>query len=381
MGLVSADLIFSDIEVKINNDEDSGASTTGGSVEIKPGAELDIKVTIENDGEFEVRNVDFEAILEEIDEDDDDMDADDDVGDINTGKDKVAKVEFILPYLLDHEETYYMVLKADGRDENGTNHEVEITVEMEIDKESHALYVEEYYLSKSSVKCGEDVELFMQIRNIGEDEEEEVEIEVFMDSELYGFEDTVELTSDISDPDNIYEKSVTIDTADWPTEDYSIKLAAFYDGKHEYKSNSTVLHVICEDDSDTSTSSGSDANDDSSDTESTGSDESDNSSDNDSDDTTKTNDSTSDADKSNESDKSESQESTTGSADKPVNTNVAVKSSTNVVKASSGSGSSILSGEFFGQNKLAVILVIGEILLILVAVLVILLVLSRRNKN
>ncbi|MBU0497916.1 MAG: VCBS repeat-containing protein, partial [Candidatus Thermoplasmatota archaeon] len=38
--------------------------------------------------------------------------------------------------------------------------------------------------------------------NIGEDEEEQVEIEVFMDDELYGFNDEVELTSDVSDPDS-----------------------------------------------------------------------------------------------------------------------------------------------------------------------------------
>ncbi|MBT7902290.1 hypothetical protein HN587_00365 [Candidatus Woesearchaeota archaeon] len=350
---MASDLQVVDIEVDVDGDEDKGVSNDGGTVDIFPGAKLEIKLKLENVGDQEISNIDLNAIIEEID-DGDDLETDVDYGDLKTGKENTEKFYFQLPLIIDQDDTYQIIITADGKNEDKEVQELEVIIDLEVDKESHEVVFDGASLSSAEVTCGAKPQLDLRVVNIGEGDEE-VQVKIFTDDSDLFFEEFT-MDSDVSDPDNIYEKNLAIDTTDWKEGTYKIKSYVFFNKERDLVKSEIDLSVKCP-----VKKIPVDTTDDSDD-DNFGSDNSD-----------KPNTSTDDDGDSLDNSKVDS---TIAVTTPPTSSgNVVVKSSANIVSAADSSKST----GFFEKNKTLTIIIITEILVILIVVLLILLVLRHRR--
>ena len=107
------------------------------SREAEPGDTVQFKITFLNnytkDEDLDIEDVTAELTIEGID-DGSDMDEESKEFDVRADDDKTVTVEFDIPIEVE-EDTFDVLINAEGDDENGTEHSVTWTVVLEVEKE------------------------------------------------------------------------------------------------------------------------------------------------------------------------------------------------------------------------------------------------------
>ncbi|MAG02661.1 hypothetical protein CMI42_04960 [Candidatus Pacearchaeota archaeon] len=176
-GEQGTDLSISDVKIDNNDGDDE---------EWSPLDEVEIKVTVDNDGDERIKDVHVEIGLfdqtgKNVIKDMDDLDDEEiDLGSIKDGKDDTATFTFIIPADFE-DDKYKLVVKAYSKDLKEENLCVshssdlsdgffqEIDGQREEDEEKHIIF-DNIKVSPSPAQCGELVQITGEIFNIGEDD-------------------------------------------------------------------------------------------------------------------------------------------------------------------------------------------------------------------
>lgn len=226
-------LKFEEITVWVDGKEDKSADENGGSVEVNPASTLKVKVKVLNlytrEEDNEIDNVKVKATLLGINNGDD-IEEKASKFDLGADRSRSVTMEFDIPLKVD-DESYTLLIEAEGEDQNSTDHFIEIEIEVEVDKEEHRLHFEEVTLGSSTLDCIRTTQLRIVIINIGQEEEEEVLLTAINDKLGLAFSEEIDIID--ADPFEDFSRTINIDATGLAPGVYPIVVRAEYDGNDE----------------------------------------------------------------------------------------------------------------------------------------------------
>lgn len=189
-------LEINDITVTVthrNGDsEDEDELEDGDTVkeDVFPGDEIEIEIKVENNNNDDV---DFDDGVEVIIENDDELDVDeDDEQDIKEGDKETYTFTFTVDNDADDGDQDLDITVV-GTDDNGAEHKIEWTITFTVDKESDDIGINSIDFP-STVRCGENARLEIEIENYGTDDQDEAELRVeFPEWDLVEYERDIQI--------------------------------------------------------------------------------------------------------------------------------------------------------------------------------------------
>jgi parallel beta-helix repeat protein len=239
-------LNISDVLVKVD-DVIVPLDETGGVINVSPGSELVLNMKVKNlfssavaGGEIDY--IEAGAVIEGIDDGDDLEEWADDF-ELRPGRDKTVTVEFSIPLRLATDDTYRMIVEAEGEDQNGTIHTARLEFDVDVVKEEHELRFLRAQLFPSVVTgTTNSTSLFVSLINTGRWDED---VELVIGAAGFGYNRTLdfEMVEDIDEDANEYDFSDTINLGDVSAGIYPILIRALYDGGRESIERTLSLEV------------------------------------------------------------------------------------------------------------------------------------------
>ena len=218
--------------------------------DVLPGSKLEIKGDITNkfsdDDDIEMQDVTIEITLESIDnEGDDDLDGDEDIGDIKADDEESFSIEFEIPEDVDEGE-YDVVILVEGEDENGAKHSVEWTdVRLKVEKDKHDIQITKVSVSPSKISCSRRASVNVDLKNQGTSDEDEVVVLIeSADLEIVNEDSTIPELQEGTGEDTEYDKAYSFDIADnVRAGTYQLSVKVFY-GTDTLSDSETVDLVV-----------------------------------------------------------------------------------------------------------------------------------------
>lgn len=242
-------LSFSDVDVKVggktsNNLKDG--SRIGENA--KPGDTVEFRVKVQNNftsaENLKIRDITVKTTIEGID-DGNDLEEESNNFDLSPGSEKRQTMKFQVPIEVD-ESSFDVLIHAEGEDKNGTNHESEMRLRLEVDKKSHQLKIIRKSLTPAEVACNrKNVQLATTIINTGTDDEENVNVEVVSPDLGIDFKDRIDkLDATPNEPESRFSKVYSFKVPDnLEAGSYPITLRATYDEDRRKAEETLTLTV------------------------------------------------------------------------------------------------------------------------------------------
>ncbi len=242
-------LIFSDVDVKVGSrtsknleDRDTidDEASPGDTIEFR----VEVRNNFTNEEDLKIEDITVQVTVEEID-DGDDLDEESSEFDLRQGSDKRINLKFEVPIEVE-EDSFDVLIHAEGEDENGTSHEADMALRLDVDKETHLLKITRAALNPAEISCSRrSVQLGTSIVNIGNDDEPDIKVSI-INSEL-GIninEDIGELTAEPHEPESKFSKTYLFNVpADAEAGSYPITLRVLYDGDREKAEETPTLTI------------------------------------------------------------------------------------------------------------------------------------------
>lgn len=224
------------VRVELNEPDDGDSFNMGENLEVK------IEVANEDDKDLDIV---VEAILYNIDQDEEVASVESDSEEVEEGKNKDFEVYLEIPVDedLDEDDTYILYVKAyeDGDEDENCNYE---SVEVELDRNKHDVMVDLFTVTPSNPDCGDRVTFKVGVLNIGTSDQDNVYIKLFS-SEL-----DIDVTSDRFDlesydeDDNDMLKTFTVSLPrNIDSGAYSVESIVFFKDTKESKSSFITVNV------------------------------------------------------------------------------------------------------------------------------------------
>ena len=164
---------LSSLRIK-NVEVDSDDLDDGGSADIEPGTSVDVEVEVENIGSEDMEDIEVEVRILDIRDGNRDIEEDADEFDLDAGDEETATVGVNIPDDLD-EDSYDLIIEVRGVDDNGARHVATLRGELDVNKEDHDLRLSAE-LSAAEISCTRTPTVDVTVRNLGEDDEDDVRI-------------------------------------------------------------------------------------------------------------------------------------------------------------------------------------------------------------
>ena len=244
-------LLITDVDVKVNGKSDKNLDF-GDSIkhEAEPGDTIQFQIETKNNftsaEDLKIEDIEITVTIENID-DGDDIDKDIKEFDLKEGKDKKQKIEFKIPLDVD-EDSFEVLIEVTGDDENGTTHEVQYELELEVEKKNNEVKFLRNSLTPSEIKCGRTVQLSTAVINTGSSDEEGVTIEIANTDLGVSFRETFDLSDDAFDEDIKFRKTFSFAVPqDVAAGIYPIKsTVSFNDGSDTETQTAELIVTTCE---------------------------------------------------------------------------------------------------------------------------------------
>ncbi|MBI2659355.1 hypothetical protein HYX05_04640 [Candidatus Woesearchaeota archaeon] len=242
-------LIFSDIDVKVGS-RTSKNLDDGDTIndEADPGDAVEFRVEVKNNftnaEDLDIEGITVEVTIEGID-DGDDLDDESNDFDLRAGRDKRVNIKFQVPIEVD-EDTFDVLIHAEGEDENGTDHEVDARLSLEVDKESHKIIITRNTLSPAEISCSrKNVQAGLTAINIGNEDEEDVTVSVSNSDLGIDLEQAVdELTAEPNEDESRFSNTYSFNVPnDAETGSYPILFRVLYDEDRKKAEETATLTV------------------------------------------------------------------------------------------------------------------------------------------
>jgi len=171
-------LRFDKVYVRVGDSSDS-VDDEDSVKDIKPGDKVEVEATAENTFDDRNDDVDIEDVelLVLIDDRDLDVDEDADMGDIGSDEKETETIKFDVDEDCD-DDTYLMEITIEGEDEHGAKHGERINIDFEVEKNRHEIKIQEINVVPAQAKCGETVQVKVEVANIGKSDEDEVTLRI-----------------------------------------------------------------------------------------------------------------------------------------------------------------------------------------------------------
>ena len=196
------------------------------SDDFKPGETVNVEFDVENDDNDDI-DVEIQIILWDSTDGDEVDTYDVDDLNIDDNEDESFDVDYELPTDLDEDHTYYLYIKAneDGDEEDECTYErVRINIELDDDD----VVITSTDVSPSTLDCGDDFVLTVEVESIGTDEQEDVYISLDeSELDLSASTDYFDL-GDHNDNDNDHQATFSLDLpSDLDAGDYYIDVKVY----------------------------------------------------------------------------------------------------------------------------------------------------------
>ncbi len=212
--------IVGDLDLELKDPDDGD--------EFQPGEEIEVKVEVKNNDDDDKKII-VEAYLYNIDEDEEIQDTDDRQK-VKDNDDKKFNLALDVPN--DFEKDNYLIfVKAyeNGEEESQC---VEGAISIDLEREEHEVIIKDFSVSPKSVTAGKSFDVFTEIQNIGESDEdvyvvvEIKELGVLTESELFELEEF--------DEDDSHSETLSIKIPKNAKEgEYEITIKAIFDGDED----------------------------------------------------------------------------------------------------------------------------------------------------
>jgi len=222
----ASELSIKDFDVRVNGHSENNADEDGGKIEVNPGDEVVIKVTLENtfssSEDIEIQDIEVNLYIEDLGTKD--IDIDEDFPDLDANKNDDLTLTFQVPYLLE-KGNYDMVFTADGEDDNDTRHSVEQTFTLRVEKEDDELTLVNFKPIIEPVVCGDILQLAYHIVNTGDDNQKDTKIKVLIDDLSYVNTVMYDFMTDFDDDEEMeYENILDIDLSELQKTTFSARI-------------------------------------------------------------------------------------------------------------------------------------------------------------
>ena len=240
-------LEVSDIKAEINGRERKSIDNDDTLESRKPGDALDFDVKVENtaqdDSNLDVRNadIDFNCDSNDINIEDENID----LGDVNAGD---TETESLNADIEDDAEDGNIGcdISSNGLDRNGAKHGQKIDFEIEIDRKNHDIQIRTININPAALTCDDtSFQMIINMLNLGTSDEDEVALEVT--SKPLGISQrlisNLELNSDDSDG---ISATVAIDPKTLKPGTYAMQVQSFYDNVKLSNTEIAQIENACE---------------------------------------------------------------------------------------------------------------------------------------
>jgi len=228
------------IKVYVDGKKESGVDEDGGKIDVIPGSTIELKVELENlftdDQDVDINDILIEAVLESID-DGDDIEIDVDEFDLNAEEDKKRILEFKVPFNAE-ESQYDLILNITGDDDRGVSYSIEITFEVDVERENHNIAFNEI-LTDANLACDSQSSVGVDIVNLGSHDE---------DVRLTIFNDDLELNDKYNfnlEMGEIHKKDYIIKIPDKKTGVFQILVSVDYNDDKDKETEVKKVNVEC----------------------------------------------------------------------------------------------------------------------------------------
>lgn len=242
-------LIFSDVDVKVGS-KTSKNLDDGDTIddEAEPGDTVEFRIEVKNNftnaEDLEIEDVTVETTIEEVD-DGDDLDEESADFDLGADDDKRITLRFQLPLEIE-EDTFDVTIHAEGEDENGTDHERDMRLKLEVEKESHLLKITRNTLTPAEVSCNRrNLQVATTVINIGNEDEEDVSVQVLnQDLGIDLSQNVDELTAEPNEDESRFSHVFSFNVPnDAEAGSYPIIVRALYDESRKKAEETATLTI------------------------------------------------------------------------------------------------------------------------------------------
>jgi len=174
-------LPFSDVDVKVGS-RTSNNLRDGDTIndEAKPGDNLELRITMKNNytsaENLRIEDISVKATVSGID-DGDDLEEESNTFNLGPGSTRKTTLKFKVPVEVE-ESTYDILIEVTGEDKNGTSQDSQMTLHLDVNKQSHQIKITKLEVNPLEVSCSrKNVKLSLGILNIGTEDEEIVNIQ------------------------------------------------------------------------------------------------------------------------------------------------------------------------------------------------------------
>jgi len=242
-------LIFSDVDVKVGS-KTSKNQNDGDTIddEAAPGDKVEFRIETKsnftNADNLDIEDVTVEVTIEGID-DGDDFDDESNEFNLRPGNDKRVTVEFEIPLEVE-EDSYEVLIEANGEDENGIDHRVTMRLKLEVEKENHLIEITGKSLNPTDLSCNRrNVQVGLTAINLGNEDEEDIKIQVYNPELDLDLQETVDdLTAEPNEDESRFSKTFYFNVpADTEPGAYNIALRALYEDNRRKSEEFVTLNV------------------------------------------------------------------------------------------------------------------------------------------
>lgn len=245
-------LLFSDVDVKVGS-KTSKNLDDGDTIndEAEPGDTVEFRIEVRNNftdaEDLDIENIVVEVTIEGID-DGDDFDDESSDFDLRADSDKRVTIEFQVPIEVE-EDTFDVTIHAEGEDQNGTDHDADMKLRLEVNKESHLLTITRLSLSPAEISCNrKNVQVSTTVINTGNEDQEDVSIQVLNSDLGVDLQEIVdELTAEPNEDESKFSGTFNFNVNDdADAGSYPILLRALYnDGREKSEETATLTVNDC----------------------------------------------------------------------------------------------------------------------------------------
>ncbi|MBW2977010.1 hypothetical protein KY347_06200 [Candidatus Woesearchaeota archaeon] len=219
---VGGGLEIEDLDVSLSTRKGDSASDTDVSDGNKltfedelvgPGSELTFSFGIENtftdDDGIDINDIAIRLVIEEID-DGSDIEQESEEFNLDTEQSEDIDVIVDIPLSVD-QGVYDIFIEVLGEDDNGNEHKAEMSIKLDIDKETREVIISEASLFPEKVKCVGSSTLTATIKNLGRNAEPRAKLEITnKDLGINFAQKNIELEEDPFDGDDEFTKRLPI---------------------------------------------------------------------------------------------------------------------------------------------------------------------------
>ncbi len=244
---VEGKLVIDKVEVDVDGDTDSDVNN-GESVSktAKPGDEVRFDVTIQNkftkSEDLDLEDVVVTITIEDID-DGDDLEEESAEFDVRAADDSSEDITFTIPEDAE-EDTYDIIIEAEGEDENGNDHDDRITIRLRVERERHKIIINRAELESNILTCKKSNVLTVTAKNIGSSDEDDAVL-TMKNAELgIDVRNDFNLDQDPDADDNEFTRALSFTIpAGLLNGDYPIDIRLYYENSKIVDTETVTLKV------------------------------------------------------------------------------------------------------------------------------------------